>query len=390
MTIEGNPDAVKPDPQASSVSSLDDVRSRLARHPEAVIPFLVLAAVTLSLAIVFFILVRSYLFALFGAAIMGLVATPLHEALSRRLRGSRHIAAGIITLTISILVIVPIAIGVTFGLRELDDGVRYLQAEINEWAPTIEKRLKGIDDRLHISKEELTQRAEELGKNLMSLALSYTQDVIGGALHILVQLLVFVVAFHFFLVDQHRLATAWEKMTPLELNHDRMIREQFATVCRGAMWGTVLAALAQGAAITVGFFVIDLFAHTGMGRWSLVLGVIATVVAIIPFIGTAGVWIPTSIVLCFQGHTITAAVVAIFGIAVVGMIDNVIKTIVIGDTAKLHPLLVFICAFGGLQVMGILGVFLGPAVGAIVFALMQTLRNELTSLTVAQADSAKP
>jgi predicted PurR-regulated permease PerM len=156
------------------------------------------------------------------------------------------------------------------------------------------------------------------------------------------------------------------------------------------MWGTVLAALAQGLAIAAGFFVIDLFAHTGMGRWALLLGVLSAVVAVIPFIGTAAVWVPTAIVLFLQGHTVASIAVVVYGLAVVGTIDNLIKIIVIKDAANLHPLLVLVCAFGGLQVMGILGIFLGPAVGAIVFALMQTLRNELNSLTAAQPATIPP
>lgn len=369
------------EPDARTPPSLDQVRSRLARHPEAIIPFLVLMGVTLAVAVVFFVLVRSYLLALFGAAMMGLVATPLHEGLAKRLGNSRHIAAGLITLTVVVVVVVPLVFGVAFGVRQLDDGVRYVQERINQRAPEIEDWLKSIDDRLHISKEEMKTHAEELSKTLVSTALTYTQGVVGGILHILVQLLVFVIAFHFFLVDQHRLSAAWERMTPLDLEHDRFIRTQFTKVCRGAMWGTVLAALAQGVAIAVGFFVIDLFAHTGMGRWALLFGILASVVAVVPFIGTAAVWVPTAVVLFLQEHTLAAVAVVVYGLAVVGTIDNLIKIIVIKDAANLHPLLVLICAFGGLQVMGILGIFLGPAVGAIVFALMQTLRNELNSLT---------
>lgn len=375
---------IHPDP-----TPLKSVRDRLATNPQRIIPFLILAAVTLSLSVVFFILVKSYLLALFGAAIMALVADPLFEWLRPRMGGWRHAAAGVITLSFAILIVLPLVAGVFFVIQEMDHGVEFAKGFIHDFSPKVEGWLQQIDERFHIPEQDLKDRAEDVGKQIAGVALRFTRDFVGEVLHISIQLLVFLVAFYFFLADGRGILSTWERMTPLDVAHDRFIRDQFAVVCRGAMWGTVLAAIGQGLAITVGLAIAEFFLDANMGRWVLLLGVLTCVMAIIPVLGAAGVWVPTALVLLTQGHIFAGVFVALYGLVVVSMVDNVIKWTVIQGAADLHPLLVLICAFGGLQVMGILGIFLGPAVGAIVFALLKVVREELNVMATSDTQEGQ-
>lgn len=377
-------------PQSNSAphvgpGGLKEVKNRLSTRPERIIPFLILAAVTVSLSVVFFILVRSYLLALFGAAIMALVAEPLYDRLCRRLGGWRHFSAALLTVSFALLVVVPLAAGIFFVVKEMDDGVASMKSFLQDMSPRVEGWIQQIDERFHIPQDEWKARAEEIAKQFAGIALTFTRDFVGEVLHVSIQLLIFVVAFHFFLADGRAIIAAWERMTPLDLTHDRFIREQFGKVCRGAMWGTVLAAFGQGLAMIVGLGIADLFLEANLGRWVFLLGAMTCVLAIIPLVGAAGVWLPTALVLLAQGHVAAGIWVASFGLLVVSSVDNVIKIFVVQGAAQLHPLLVLVCAFGGLQVMGILGIFLGPAVGAIVFALLAVVRKELNLMTTTEA-----
>jgi hypothetical protein len=75
---------------------------------------------------------------------------------------------------------------------------------------------------------------------------------------------------------------------------------------------------------------------------------------------------------------------AIFGVVVIGMMDNFIRTIILKNDAKLHPLLAFVSVLGGLQALGLWGVFIGPTVAACLYALIKIFNVELKSLSEIQ------
>ena len=78
-----------------------------------------------------------------------------------------------------------------------------------------------------------------------------------------------------------------------------------------------------------------------------------------------------------QGHVWSAGLLTAFGLGVVGTLDNVIRTVVLNNDAKLHPLLAFVCVLGGLKVMGLWGVFVGPVVAACLHTLLEIFNSEL-------------
>jgi predicted PurR-regulated permease PerM len=104
------------------------------------------------------------------------------------------------------------------------------------------------------------------------------------------------------------------------------------------------------------------------------------VAALVPFLGASLVWLPTSITLFFNDHFVAGAAALFLGLVIVSSIDNLIRIMVLKGSAELHPLLVLICVFGGIQFAGVLGIFIGPAIGAIVFALLKVLRQEISAL----------
>lgn len=367
---------------------LKELPSRLQERPAMVIPFLILVAVTLTVAWLFFQLVQPFLMSLIAAAMGALACYPMHRGLRARLGGREYLSATLVTLGLTVLVLVPLALGLTIGTSELAHGFEYLRDLAEKEGPRIRDWMANLDERFQVSPEELKARVEQLGRAVFSNAVRVSGSVIGGMIGAAVQFAIFLVAFFFFLVDGERIIDGWENTTPLELEHDRKIRSEFSVICRGAIWGTIFAAILQGIVMAAGLGVIEVFVRAGLWKWLFLLGGLTSVAAVIPFVGAAAVWLPVSIILFFQDHTVAAIVVALFGFLVVSSIDNVVKILFIKDAGNLHPLLVVVCVFGGLKFMGVLGVFLGPAIGAIVFSLLRVVRRELGRLTGTEDASA--
>jgi predicted PurR-regulated permease PerM len=111
----------------------------------------------------------------------------------------------------------------------------------------------------------------------------------------------------------------------------------------------------------------------------LLLGLATAFCSLIPIVGTALVWLPTSIYLMATGHFWKGIILIVWGTAVVGTIDNIIRPLVIGRRVELHPLLLLFALLGGLQVFGFIGIFVGPVVISVIAALINLLREEIST-----------
>ena len=138
--------------------------------------------------------------------------------------------------------------------------------------------------------------------------------------------------------------------------------------------------MAQGVLLGLGLFVVDLASGAGIGRWTFLLSLLTVATSMIPFLGAAAIWAPTALLLFAVGHPVAAVVLAVYGAVVVSLSDNLVKILVIGETADMHPLLVLVSVFGGIQLVGFLGIFVGPIVAAVLFALLRILRREIVAL----------
>jgi predicted PurR-regulated permease PerM len=108
--------------------------------------------------------------------------------------------------------------------------------------------------------------------------------------------------------------------------------------------------------------------------------VVGSIASLIPLAGAWMVWGPCAVWLALQGHWVAAVGLTIWGLAFVGMLDNIVKMYVLQSEADLHPLIAFISVIGALQVMGLWGIFIGPIIASCLFALVQIFNVELKEM----------
>ena len=135
---------------------------------------------------------------------------------------------------------------------------------------------------------------------------------------------------------------------------------------RAVVRGTVLTAIVQGLLLGIGFAVVGMPAP-------VVFGVLAAVLSVVPFGGTALVWVP-AVICCWSRAYTQAGILLVFGV-IVSSVDNFLKPILISGRAVLPTLAVFIGVLGGLAAFGLIGLFVGPVVIALVLALLEFARE---------------
>ena len=194
---------------------------------------------------------------------------------------------------------------------------------------------------------------------------------IGGTL---LAFVIFAVALYYFLADGAQLVLATERLIPVHVDYQREMLSQFSKVVRAVVMATFFAALAQAIATVAALWVLG-FDHL------FVIFIVALLTSMIPMMGTWLVWLPCAGYLLYNGFWFQALLLTVYGSAFVGMLDNVVRTYVLNTDVKLHPLLALISVLGGLQVMGLWGMFVGPIVASCLHALVKIFNVELLELS---------
>ncbi len=210
--------------------------------------------------------------------------------------------------------------------------------------------------------------------------------IAGATIRIVVGLIITVIALYYFFADGPAMINGLMSISPMDKRHELELLARFAEISRSVVVATMLSAIVQGVLAGAGFY----FALPS-GAPIFLLMALTMVFAIIPFVGAAGVWIPTCIIIFLFGAQVfivggeavdggdwkVAAVLAVYCAVVVSGIDNVIKPLVLHGQANLHPLLALLSILGGIQVLGPVGILIGPMLVSFLQALLAMFRREL-------------
>ncbi|MBL9124854.1 MAG: AI-2E family transporter [Planctomycetaceae bacterium] len=224
------------------------------------------------------------------------------------------------------------------------------------------------------SKKQLEGVQQTVEEWLGPLALSTTQ-IVGEFLgRFAIGLAVMIVSLYYFLADGPRMVASVMRLLPLDDRYERQMLNEFDKVSRAVVLAVLLSAVVQGALAGIGYSLAGLEAV-------FLLTVLTTFLALVPFVGAAAVWGSCALWLFFYEERTTAAVVlALYGVSVVSLADNVIKPIVLHGQSNLHPLLALLSVIGGVGALGPIGIFVGPMVVAFLQALLNMLQIELKAL----------
>ena len=314
----------------------------------------------------------SFLLPLLLAAMLVVVFGPLHRHLKARLGGPNWLVAGLTTLLVLLIVLVPLGIlvaragGDAVAMLRRPDGVRL--------DPTVLDRLvQVVNDAtgFHLTADGVNAELRRVAEEWLGPIAARAPAVLGK---IVLGLVVTVIGFFYFLADGPRMLAAVTRLIPLDPRYQWQLLEEFAEVSRAVVTATLLAAIVQAILGGIGYAVV------GLGNVFL-LTLLTFFMAMVPIVGAAAVWGSASLyLLFFEQNTWAAGGLAAFGLLVVSSIDNVIKPLVLHGQSKLHPLLALLSVLGGVTALGPIGILVGPIAVAFLQAALTMLAAELDSL----------
>ncbi len=196
-------------------------------------------------------------------------------------------------------------------------------------------------------------------------------------------LLIMIIALYFFLLDGPKMIESFKGLSPLDDDHEQELVSEFGKVSRAVVVATLLSALVQGLLAGVGFY------FAGLDSIFL-LTVLSALLAMVPFVGAASVWVPCCLYLYFIDNNMSAAIgLGIYGALIISMADNVIKPFVLHGQSNLHPLLALLSVLGGVATLGPIGILIGPMVVAFLQTLLKILQREIAEFEIGDEQPSK-
>ncbi len=308
-----------------------------------------LGLTVLALGYLSFLMVQPFIGYVLGAVIMAFVLYPVHKNL-RNMIDERASAFSLVVLAV-FLAFIPFLIligAVLEDAQNLKDGLDDTES-IN--VTEIERNI-----------EEFTGVSVNLNELLEESVSRFTNSVLGGAsailrtvTHLLIGSMLMLFLMYYIIKDGEKFVAWLKNVLPVDIG----IQESYYEKLSGTTWavikGHVLVAVIQGLVGGVGLFVAGVPNYI---FWTFIM----ILLSFIPVVGAFIIWMPAAFYLLFTGNITMGVFLAVYGLAVVSMIDNFVRPLAVDRSADLHPAAIIIGVLGGLFVFGAVGLFVGPIV----------------------------
>ncbi len=323
------------------------------------------------------------------AAVLVIIFFPLYERLLGKIK-SRGVASLLITILILAVIIGPITYLFVALVNEAADAVArvnemYKTGQLDDilsvdlpWLETATEKLRPYYD---LSKMNLDEIARDAIDKVGGLILNQTSWLIANGTKAVFYFCLMVFTMYYFFKDGERIISRAKRLVPLSSDQVEATFRQLHDVIQATMYGGVVVALIQG---LLGGTLFAILGITSPVFW----GAIMAFLSIIPFLGAFVIYIPAGIILLVGGSYIKGILVIAIGTVVISQIDNVIRPLLISGRTEIHPLLLFFSIMGGIVLLGLLGLVIGPLIAAVFVTLIRIIDLRLHSAESAAAPSA--
>jgi predicted PurR-regulated permease PerM len=318
-----------------------------------------------------------YAGAVFWAVVLAILFAPLYRRLRKRMNGKPNRAALVTLFSIIVMVLLPLSLITASLVRQaaevygnmssnpIDVAVYFQRfiAALPQWLVNLLDRF-GLTD-IGALQARLTAGAAEASQAVARHALVFGRNTFD----FLINLTIMVYLLFFLLRDGDELTRRIRAAIPLREAQQRALFGKFTIVIRAAVKGNIVVAAVQGALGGVIFWFLGIHAP-------LLWGVLMAFLSLLPAVGAAVVWLPVAGYLLATGSVWEGVVLIAFGTFVIGLVDNLLRPILVGKDTRMPDYVVLISTLGGIAVFGLNGFVIGPVIAAMFIACWDLLMAE--------------
>ena len=340
-------------------------------------------AVLLILVVVLYYVFRilePFLHGLIWAAILASIFHPLFSTLARRLRHPRW-ASALTCVLLTVLIVLPALFLLLALAKESVSAYRVLQEHVSgAGLPSFEVVRKTSSYQWFLAKSKSLGVPEpDLGvvltKGIGSVSaflVSRSAAIFAEVTHTVINFIVMIFALYYLLLRGPYMLREFFQFSFLRPEHEDRIIEKFRAIALATFGGSLATALIHGTADGIIFLIFRLPSP-------LLWGTVMAFLSLIPVVGTGLVWVPLVVYYLLKGQVVRGVLLLVaFGV-VTGVVDNVVKPILIRRGTEVDSIWIFLSVAGGVAMFGLLGLFLGPFLISLLLVLVDICKVEFRS-----------
>jgi predicted PurR-regulated permease PerM len=343
-----------------------------------------LLALLITITVIFLNMIKIFFQPALLAAVFVTLFYPFYRKLTQFFRGRRAISSMVCCMILLIGLLTPIY-GIGYLVtKEAPNFYNSLRERLTEITQKGESGILGrITSASWFKRSGLDQldwpaAIQDLAAKTGTLAATVIRKTSGGAIQVVVSLFVMLFIMFYFFKDGELLLEKVKYLIPLDEQHKEAIITRFISVSRASIRGTIFIGLIQSA---VGGLTLWVFGVGSPLLWAVVMAVLS----LIPMLGAWLVMHSAVVVQVLMGNIWQAVGIFIITVLVVSTIDNVLRPRLVGQIAKMHELIIFFSAIGGISTFGPMGFIVGPVIAAFFIAIIDIYAVEFkTQLDDAQ------
>ncbi len=349
------------------------------RRRDLLTPLLLSLAVILGLA---FWVFKPFILVFAVSACVALLLAPAQKRLARVLGGRPTLASALLVLLTTVVILGPVLTSLFLLARQFAVFLEWVRVqplvgpeELERFWEQLPQRYPGLRTWIAWLQAQVTPVVSGGLAELAGGANGLLQNVLGRVTHAAVDLGLFLLMLFFLLRDGGRLRAELRPVSPFSEEQERQIFDHLERTIKGALQAVVVVPVAQGILAGIGFMIFGVPSP-------FVWGTAVILAATVPLVGSPLGWLPAVGYLVVKGHPGPAVGLLVYSTIVVSGSDNVIKPLVLGGSARIHPLLGFLSILGGVLAFGVFGFLIGPVVLSLVLSAIRIYRLDVLRVAV--------
>lgn len=325
-----------------------------------------------------FVLVEPFMHTIILSAVLAIMFSPLNARLYTQLGERGNLAAGLTSLLVVVLILLPTAF-LVWGL--ITEGMHSMLA-IRDWADRNDFGELMRSDRFvpiftwaretlpFLTLDEATIQAKLLvfTQRFTQSVLDASTTVVGNMAKLLLRFVLMIFMIFYFLREGRGIVHKIKYLAPLRTHQEDFIIESLQRVSRAVLLGSLLIAVLQGLVGALGLWIV--------GIPPLFWGVMMGLAAFIPVIGTGLIWIPATAYLYFFGDWQMTMFFLFYNVVIVTNIDTILRPMLMRKAAQVSPFYIFLAILGGIHAFGALGIIYGPLILTFLMVMIKIYSEE--------------
>jgi predicted PurR-regulated permease PerM len=286
------------------------------------------------------------------------------------------LAALLSTILVTLIIILPAVMVIVAVTKEISGLVALIDQKSTEvggygsyFGQLTDKAMNWASQYVDVSQINLRETLRARLEGLSRFLLNELTIILGSITSFAFDAVITIFTLFFLFREGRGLMRRLAAIMPLTPQQGDQLFTGIENTIIGTVYGGLVVAAVQGAMTGLALWVFGIHSP-------ILWGVAAAFFALLPVVGTAVVWAPAALYLLATGHWVQAVLLVVWGALIVGSIDNVLRPLLISGRVQMHTLLIFFAVFGGVNLFGFLGLFIGPVIIAVTQTLLTMLREE--------------